>query len=502
MGFGEAADMSPLMKKATSKTVAVLGASYGGYSAARHLADNLPKDWRLVVVDRNSHFNHLYVYPRLGVLTGHSHKGFIPYTHIFGSGQDSTRHVLLNAHITKLSHHSAGLSKRFTEHGVDGAEPSLEFDYAVYALGSHMPGPINLWGPAIDEEDVQDSASLTTPSISNVQSAQSTSSPSFSEVTTATTHTQDVASLSQETGTKSAGIEWLNRSSKYIENVPSVLVVGGGALGIQYATDIAEIYPNKSVTLLHSRMQLLPRFDPCMHSEIIAALSSLNVNTILGERLDLSFPRRTERNKDGHIENVVRTTSGREIRASVILLCTGQRPNTGFVHDLLPEAIIPDGPSKSLIRVNRKLQIGVPAAASQVDRVADGLSKLSVGDLKTAEPGDAELDVPHPHLFAIGDAADTFGAINAGHTAHAQALVAANNILKLIQAEESSSGPPELEEYHPGPPGIKMSIGRNTMLYQVGDKVGQKQKCPDDLGAPVMWKFYLGREVTEEEMLD
>lgn len=36
---------------------------------------------------------------------------------------------------------------------------------------------------------------------------------------------------------------------------------------IEYASDIKEVIPSMHVTLLHSRMQLLPRFDNAMHEE-------------------------------------------------------------------------------------------------------------------------------------------------------------------------------------------------------------------------------------------
>ncbi len=36
------------------------------------------------------------------------------------------------------------------------------------------------------------------------------------------------------------------------------------------------------------------------------------------------------------------------------------------------------------------------------------------------EDGDEHLHVVYPHMFAIGDAADSFGAINAGHNAYFQ----------------------------------------------------------------------------------
>ncbi|KAJ7932912.1 hypothetical protein B0H13DRAFT_754356 [Mycena leptocephala] len=42
------------MASAPSKTVVVLGASYGGARAAQVIAAGLPEGWRLVLIDRNS----------------------------------------------------------------------------------------------------------------------------------------------------------------------------------------------------------------------------------------------------------------------------------------------------------------------------------------------------------------------------------------------------------------------------------------------------------------
>lgn len=75
---------------------------------------------------------------------------------------------------------------------------------------------------------------------------------------------------------------------------------------------------------------------------------------------------------------------------------------------------------------------------------------------------------PYGHIFVIGDAADAFGAIKAGHNAYYQAEVASKNIMKLItnssqifaddQKEETEDV--ELDEYEPGPAMIKLSMGR------------------------------------------
>ena len=36
---------------------------------------------------------------------------------------------------------------------------------------------------------------------------------------------------------------------------------------VEYATDIADVFPQKRVTLLHSRKQLLPKYKQSMHDE-------------------------------------------------------------------------------------------------------------------------------------------------------------------------------------------------------------------------------------------
>jgi apoptosis-inducing factor 2 len=54
--------------------VTALGVS-AARTLAKSLADNrLDSTYRIVLIDRNSHANHLYVLPRLGVVPGHERK--------------------------------------------------------------------------------------------------------------------------------------------------------------------------------------------------------------------------------------------------------------------------------------------------------------------------------------------------------------------------------------------------------------------------------------------
>ncbi|GJF00070.1 FAD/NAD(P)-binding domain-containing protein [Phanerochaete sordida] len=382
--------------------------------------------------------NHLYVFPRYTVIPGHEHKAFIPYNRIFhkmdqaGSliAPKSNRHLVVHATVKDIQAHSLTLSRAVPEVGI--AEPKLAFDYLVYALGSHPPEPIDLWGPI------------------NLGAAP-------------------------YNGTKPGGMDWIQRAQKRIEDAPSILVVGGGALGIQYATDIADAYPDKPVALLHSREQLLPKFDQRMHDKILARMKELGVNLVLGERLDLSSvpPSALTTTK----EHVLRTLSGREIPAGLVLLCTGQRPNTELLRGVAPESIIADGPKKGQVLVSRAMQL---AERSTKECCPDGVHAL------------------HPHMFVIGDAADAFGASKLGYFAYSQGFVAANNILKLIQRQEGHPTDETLESYEPLPPGIKLSVGLTKAVYQLNGEIGEMTEQPVDWDAAFMWRIYGHPDVSRD----
>ncbi len=108
----------------------------------------------------------------------------IPYHSVFQPPKDD--HLVLHATVLSLTAKSVTLSRSFPEHGIDTTE--VPYDYAIYALGSHLPVPLDLWGTS--EDRAYD-------------------------------------------GTKAKAIQWLKEKQKVIERAVSVLVVGGGALGIR-----------------------------------------------------------------------------------------------------------------------------------------------------------------------------------------------------------------------------------------------------------------------------
>ncbi|KAG8933852.1 hypothetical protein FRC02_011087 [Tulasnella sp. 418] len=477
------------------RTVAVLGASYGGVRAAQILAAGLSKKWKVILIDRNDHANHLYVFPRMVVLPGHDEKAFIPYTgcfspfHVPGSGTPLPPPItadteFIHANIVSLSQDSVVYEPITRDPETPKSLVSLGFDYVVYALGAQVPSPANVWSHE-GESHGRDRGT-------------------------------GVISIR---GTKAEGIEWFQKSQDRIKEAKSVLVVGAGAMGIQFASDIKDVYPDKRVTLIHSRNYVMPIYKKELRDIILNSLKKLGVEVILGERIDLKTAYNIQYNDKG--ERIVRTLNGRELDAELVLLCTGQKPNTDLLGSFAAEAIHPIHKTASVLRTLQiaKVPQGTPSWIAEVETL---MQKLDIGEepaessVVEQEPKDnSEQAALFPNVFVIGDACDGFGAIKAGHVAHHQAEVAANNIIHLIKREGAENtiedrahgscdtskannvlkGPAgtqdtKLEEYKPGLPAIKISLGRRSYCYQLQNMVGERDDGHDDLEAPRIWPYF------------
>lgn len=185
-------------------------------------------------------------------------------------------------------------------------------------------------------------------------------------------------------------------------------------------------------------------------------LKELGVSVLLSSRVDL----RSAEDHDG--KRTLRTVDGRRIGAELVLLCTGQRPNTSLLARLSPLSV---SAQTGLVNVLRSLQLG-PG---------------SDPDSGSHTPGPVS---PMPHIFVIGDAADAFGALNAGHTAWVQAEVAARNVGRLILGSDEA-----LERYVAPPHAIKVSLGLDRAIYQSRGEYGKRgpDECALDLGTTGMW---------------
>lgn len=190
----------------------------------------------------------VYAFPRYSVVPKHAPKAFIPYINHLklttppakidatkslptppltptSSTEDLNEkkyydaRVWIQGSITKLTPHSVTFTRPSRSiapgssehsnvetgsgrgHGVfDGPEETINFDYAIYALGAGLPDPSNVWnehpGNNPPKEVVHDH-------------------------------------VEHGLGSKRHGVKWMQHRGEMYEKAGKILIVGGGALGIR-----------------------------------------------------------------------------------------------------------------------------------------------------------------------------------------------------------------------------------------------------------------------------
>lgn len=202
------------------KNVVILGGSFAGVQLASSLVRSLPTGHRVVLIEKNSHFNYTFNFPRYSVIQGHERLAFIPYTGIDHNAPHGIFHFIQDT-ATHLSTNEIELK----------SGEIISFDYLAIATGATQAPPAKLL--ASDKIDA---------------------------------------------------CTELQRSQDAIKSAQTIAIVGGGAVGVEVAGDIKSIYPEKHVTLVHAHSQLLPSFGVRLHDHVITTLKTMGVVVLLNER--------------------------------------------------------------------------------------------------------------------------------------------------------------------------------------------------------------------------
>lgn len=200
--------------------IVVIGGSFAGIQLATRLTETLPNGYRVILVEKKSHFNYTFNFPRYSVLQGHEQLAFIPYTGVVNAAPKGSLD-LVQGEIIEISENEVELA----------SGEKLGFEYLAIATGSGNGLPAKV---ASDE--------------------------------------------------KARGRAELKKLQLKIEKADGVAVVGGGAVGVQMVGDIRSWYPGKRIALVHSRAQLLPNFGPRLHEHVLKELENMDVTVFLGQR--------------------------------------------------------------------------------------------------------------------------------------------------------------------------------------------------------------------------
>lgn len=512
------------------------------------------------------------MFPRYTIVPGHEHKAFIPYTSIFSDAPARGR-GLKNVASSVLDHvpgrtncdDSASQTHGDTKVSVMNVSDLISESLHIGSEQSRQPTATmdrNEQDPAKDPyayaephlvvcgqvERIRDSYVTVKQNAGNKNAKH----PLWSLDTIDVPYTHLVYALGShmpdplrhESHTKKDGIQWMKHNQKRIDESRDIIIIGGGALGVEMATDIASQCKKrgtpKNITLIHSRQQLLPNFDPRIHEVAYKELLDLDVHVVLGHRLataegcpmgsNIRQVANTTKASDvpkSQMDTIaslprqhVRTTHGLELECDLLLMCTGQHPNSEIMAEFSPASV---NPGSRLVRVLPSLQVMQPtheeAAHQPFSRVPPCIDCDCFLDKKSEGMNpivDENSPIP-PHfdnIYAIGDVADAFGALNAGYQAWFMAEVAAENILRDIlrvsstRASDSHPLAPAdsipLDSFKPGPPLLKLSIGLDKLVVQgaperdtsqpdepVRPTISINAKQSEDMDATLAWGMAL-----------
>lgn len=71
-----------------------------------------------------------------------------------------------------------------------------------------------------------------------------------------------------------------------VQKSDKIAIIGGGPVGVEMAGEIATDYPNKHVTIIHSRDRLIDeRLSSKFLKKIHNTVKAMKINTVLGEKV-------------------------------------------------------------------------------------------------------------------------------------------------------------------------------------------------------------------------
>ncbi|KAG6909524.1 hypothetical protein DXG01_017081 [Tephrocybe rancida] len=141
--------------------------------------------------------------------------------------------------------------------------------------------------------------------------------------------------------------EHLSSIHSKLVNAKDIVLVGGGAVGIELAGEIKDEWPDKKVTIVHGDKFLLnPSYPDKVRKSAAASATARGINLLLDEYIN---------EPDTKEVQGISTASGKQLKSADLVVQTrGPRPNTALVSEALGSASLT---SLGLIKVRSTLQL-------------------------------------------------------------------------------------------------------------------------------------------------
>ncbi|WVQ85449.1 hypothetical protein IAT38_007614 [Cryptococcus sp. DSM 104549] len=243
-------------------------------------------------------------------------------------------------------------------------------------------------------------------------------------------------------------LECLRENQRELKAAKDVVIIGGGAVGIEFAGEIRDIAPDSNITIVHPDVGLLhptpkptqetlshpapsyssPPVDPRLSAAFADICAKMNISIIYEDRVIIPQPGEEvpQGGWDGTCgkslgeKRQVRLKSGEVLDADYVILGAGTKPNSGMVEKADKGAL--DG---RLIRVDEYFKI----------------------------VSTSESSIFHGQYYAVGDVCSAPGYKDA-RTALYGGIHAANNIRNELKNKA-------LAKYNPGKGFIGIPVGHH-----------------------------------------
>jgi len=173
----------------------------------------------------------------------------------------------------------------------------------------------------------------------------------------------------------------LQQWAHQLEKAKNVLIVGGGIVGTELAAEIVERFPEKEITLIHSKKDLLERNPRKAQKYARRFLQRRGVKIIFEERVVDTAAKKYATNK------------GREIFADLAFLCTGIAPNSQFLKKNGKITLAED----SFVQVNAHLQV------TNCPNIFAAGDITNIKEEKTAQAAEKQAEVVIDNLRALAE---------------------------------------------------------------------------------------------------
>jgi NADH dehydrogenase FAD-containing subunit len=295
--------------------IVVVGGGYVGATFAQTMAP-LCKGMdgvEFIILEKQKFIFHAVAATRALVNPSYVSKLFIPLHCAFDKMDNVT---VIQACVESVSETSVMYRTVLDDGSLSDASLPEEctFDYLILATGSSYPSPIKPVVNRFNQKDVEDA------------------------FTTAYTH---------------------------IKAAERVLIIGGGAVGVEVAGEIKAQYPEKSVQLIDGNAALLQRqnLTDKFRKKLLKEMQKVGIEVLLEERLEERL------DVSCYEKKTLTTVSGTTLTADVQLLCAGARPCNEYLKSLGPD----------LLDQNERIQV---------------------------KPTFQLKDEKYQHIFALGDASN------------------------------------------------------------------------------------------------